>query len=120
MSAPPEGSARTPGFLARGWDSDLGYAFRNSPVTIAASVVAFVLIGAAFLAPLIATQDPFDPTALDLMDGFTPPGEAAAVCGAEERAAVGPRTREIACFGSPLFFSRRSPAACMSAKRKAR
>jgi len=81
MSAPPEGSARTPGFLARGWDSDLGYAFRNSPVTIAASVVAFVLIGAAFLAPLIATQDPFDPTALDLMDGFTPPGEAAAGTG---------------------------------------
>ncbi len=34
------------------------------------------MIAAALLAPLIASQDPFNPAALNLMDGLTPPGTA--------------------------------------------
>jgi peptide/nickel transport system permease protein len=49
------------------------WSFRHSPVAIVSSVVAFVLILAAALAPLIAPQNPFDPAQLDLMDGLTPP-----------------------------------------------
>jgi peptide/nickel transport system permease protein len=59
-----------------GWDSDLAHSFRSSPVTIVAAVVALTIILAAIFAPWIAPQNPFDPRQLNLMDGFTPPGEA--------------------------------------------
>jgi peptide/nickel transport system permease protein len=65
--------AKAPGALGRAWDSDFLWSFRHSPVAIVSSVVAFVLILAAALAPLIAPQNPFDPAQLDLMDGLTPP-----------------------------------------------
>jgi peptide/nickel transport system permease protein len=58
-----------------GWDSDLAHSFRSSPVTIIAAAVALTIILAAVLAPWIAPQNPFDPRQLNLMDGFTPPGE---------------------------------------------
>ena len=61
--------------LARWWDSDLAFAFRTSPVAMGSAALALVLIGAAIAAPLIATQDPFNPAALNLMDGMTPPGK---------------------------------------------
>jgi peptide/nickel transport system permease protein len=35
-----------------------------------------ILILAAVFAPLIAPHDPFNPATLNLMNGFTPPGEA--------------------------------------------
>ncbi len=58
-----------------GWDSDLAWSFRHSPVTIIAATVALTIILAAVFAPLIAPQNPFDPVSLNLMNGFTPPGE---------------------------------------------
>jgi peptide/nickel transport system permease protein len=59
-----------------GWDSDLAHSFRSSPVTVIAALVALTIILAAIFAPWIAPQNPFDPRQLNLMDGFTPPGEA--------------------------------------------
>ena len=67
--------------LQRAWDSDLGYSFRHSPVTmIAAFFVAILFLGALF-APLIAPYDPFNPGTLNLMNGFTPPMEPNAFTG---------------------------------------
>ena len=64
--------------LWRAWDSDIAWSFRHSPVAIAAAlVVTILLLGAAF-ASLIAPQNAFDAASLNLMDGFTRPGEASA------------------------------------------
>lgn len=59
--------------LARMWDSDVAYSFRRSPVTILAALVAFLIIAGAVFAPWIAPHDPFDPSSLNLMDGFSRP-----------------------------------------------
>ena len=59
--------------LQRMLDSDLYYSFRKSPVAIASTVVSLLLILSAVFAPLIATTNPFDPSSLNLMNGFTPP-----------------------------------------------
>jgi len=59
--------------LHRLWDSDLAWAFRTSPVAIAAALVTLTVIAAAVLAPWIAPSNPYDPSSLNLMDGFTPP-----------------------------------------------
>ena len=69
-AAPPP---RTPGRLARAWDSDLAYSFRRSPVAVIAGVVAVAFLAVAILAPWLAPQRAFDPSALDLMDGFLRP-----------------------------------------------
>jgi len=62
------------GRLYRMWDSDVAYAFRRSPVAIVAALVAVLIVGAAALAPFLAPTNPYDPSSLNLMDGFTPPG----------------------------------------------
>ena len=67
--------------LRRAWDSDIAWSFRHSPVAVGAAVVAVLMIGAALLAPLIAPYDPYDPAALNLMDGFTPPMQPNAFTG---------------------------------------
>jgi peptide/nickel transport system permease protein len=61
------------GSLARAWDSDLLYSFRQSPVTIVAAVLALSCTGGALLAPWIAPHNPFDLASVDLLDAFTPP-----------------------------------------------
>ncbi|MEJ6389168.1 ABC transporter permease [Gymnodinialimonas ulvae] len=66
--------ARAQSRFARAWDSDVGYAFRHSPVAMISAVVTLVLILAAVFAPLIAPHDPFNPATLNLMNGLTPPG----------------------------------------------
>jgi len=72
---PAEGfSAR----LARAWDSDVAWSFRHSPVAIMAALVAFILLASALFAPLVAPQNAFDASSLNLMDGFTRPGEPSA------------------------------------------
>ncbi|MFA5580554.1 MAG: ABC transporter permease [Paracoccaceae bacterium] len=67
--------------LIRGWDSDLAYSFRTSPMAIIAGIVALVIILAAVLAPWIAPHDPFNPRTLNLMEGFTPPMQPNAFTG---------------------------------------
>jgi len=71
-TAPP----RPPSAFARAWDSDLAYSFRRSPVAMISALVTLILVLSAVFAPLIAPYDPFDPGSLNLMNGFTPPGEA--------------------------------------------
>lgn len=55
--------------------SDFFYKFRSSPVAVVAFIVAMLLVLSAMFAPLLATQDPFDPGSLNLMNGFSIPGE---------------------------------------------
>lgn len=55
--------------------SDLFYRFRKSPVAVLAFIVTALLVLSAILAPLIAPQNPFDPGSLNLMNGFSKPGE---------------------------------------------
>jgi len=77
-------NTRTPAprsWLFRAWDSDVAYSFRTSPVAIVAGVVALVIILLAVLAPWIAPHNPYDPSSLNLMDGFTPPMEPNAFTG---------------------------------------
>ncbi|MEM7076847.1 MAG: ABC transporter permease [Pseudomonadota bacterium] len=57
------------------------YAFRHAPVAMLSFTVVVVLVLSAILAPLIAPHDPFNPASLNLMNGFTPPGEANAFTG---------------------------------------
>ncbi|WP_412504523.1 ABC transporter permease [Roseovarius sp. SYSU LYC5161] len=71
----PENRAR------RVWNSDFIWSFRHAPVAIISFVVVLVLVLAAVLAPLIAPHDPFDPGTLNLMNGFTAPGEPNAFTG---------------------------------------
>lgn len=65
----------------RAWDSDVGYAFRHSPVAIISALLTALLILSAVFAPLIAPHDPFNPATLNLMNGFTPPGAPNAFTG---------------------------------------
>ncbi|MBO9411879.1 MULTISPECIES: ABC transporter permease [unclassified Ruegeria] len=60
--------------LAKFWDSDFAWSFRHSPVAIIATLVVAILVLSAIFAPLIAPYNPFDPSSLNLMNGFTPPG----------------------------------------------
>ncbi len=59
----------------RFWDSDFAWDFRHTPVAVVSFVVALTLVLAALFAPLVATMNPFEPANLNLMNGFTPPGE---------------------------------------------
>lgn len=72
-TAKPVPSPKERSILYRAWDSDLGYSFRTSPVTIIAALVVLLLLGSALLAPWIAPTNPFDGRGINLMNGFTPP-----------------------------------------------
>ncbi|MGP1358262.1 ABC transporter permease [Roseicyclus sp.] len=62
--------------IAMAWDSDVAHSFRRSPVALISTAVTLILILSAVFAPLIAPHDPFNPATLNLMNGFTPPGQA--------------------------------------------
>lgn len=62
-------------------DSDLFYDFSRRPVVILSALLTLLIILASLLAPWIAPHTPFDPSSLNLMDGFTPPMEANAFTG---------------------------------------
>jgi peptide/nickel transport system permease protein len=81
MDKPIASTRHPPSRLRRAWDSDLAWSYRGSPVAILASIVACVLVLAAVLAPLIAPHHPFDAATLNLMEGFSPPGEPSPVTG---------------------------------------
>ncbi|TMM50626.1 ABC transporter permease [Sulfitobacter sabulilitoris] len=54
-------------------DSDFVYRFKNSPVAIVATAVVMLMVLCAVFAPLIAPHNPFDPSSLNLMNGFSAP-----------------------------------------------
>jgi len=59
--------------LARAWDSDIAYSFRQSPVAIGATVVALVMVLSAAFAAWVAPHNPFDLATLNLLDASLPP-----------------------------------------------
>jgi len=77
----PLSDRSAPSRLRRLWDSDIAWSYRSSPVTIVASVVAAILVVAAVFAPWVAPYNPFDAATLNLMEGFSPPGEPSPVTG---------------------------------------
>jgi len=104
MRAP---TAPRPTFRTRlwhAWDSDVAWSFRHSPVAIVASVVVLILLFGAALAPLIAPQNAFDAASLNLMDGFTKPGEPSTVTGRVFLLGTDDQGRDV--FSAILFGSR--------------
>jgi len=59
--------------LAAFLDSDLLHSFLRSKLVVLAALVSAVIVGAAFLAPVIAPHDPYDLKSLSLLDANTPP-----------------------------------------------
>ncbi len=59
--------------LQRLLDHDLVWSLRSSPVAMIAAAVTLALFVAAFTAPLIAPQNPFDLASVDLLDSERPP-----------------------------------------------
>jgi len=55
--------------------SDFVQALLRSPVSLIALILVIILVGSAIFAPWIAPHRPFDPSTLNLMDGFTKPME---------------------------------------------
>ena len=92
------------GWLARAWDSDVGYSFRTSPVAIGAAAVALVIVLATVFAEFITPQNPFDAASLNLMDGFTPPGIAGAGSGMTFSLGADSQGRDM--YSAILFGSR--------------
>lgn len=90
--------------IARAWDSDIAYNFRHSPVAIAAAFVAFLIILAAVLAPVLSPQNPFNPASLNLMNGFTPPMEPNAFTGEQFWLGTDDQGRDI--FSTILYGAR--------------
>ncbi len=79
-----------PNRLRRFFDSDIWYSFTRSQVTIVAAIVTTVYLASAVFAPLVAPNDPYDLTGLNLLDAFTPPvwsdgGSALFLLGTDEQ-----------------------------------
>lgn len=60
-------------WFARVRDTDLWWSFTRSKLVVAAAIVTLLMTAAAFLAPLIAPQNPYDLASLSLLDSNTPP-----------------------------------------------
>jgi peptide/nickel transport system permease protein len=61
------------GMLGRALDSDLWWSFRRSRTAVGAAIITAVIVLAAFAAPWIAPQNPFDLASLNLLDSRLPP-----------------------------------------------
>ena len=72
-ASPPANPPAPPGRIRRFVDSDILYSFRRSPVTVAAAVVAALIIFGALAAPLVAPHNPYDLASVSLMDATDPP-----------------------------------------------
>jgi peptide/nickel transport system permease protein len=66
-------AATANGAWARFFDGDVWHSFRNSPVAIAAALVAAVCIFCALFANWVAPHNPFDLATLELSDARLPP-----------------------------------------------
>jgi peptide/nickel transport system permease protein len=71
----PSPTTKPQGLIARLRDSDLWLSFIERPVAMVAAFVTVLIFLIAIFAPLISPQNAFDPAALNLIDGFTPPME---------------------------------------------
>ena len=59
--------------LAKFWNGDLAWSWRNTPVAIVATVLLIILLIAAFGADLFAPHNPFDLATINLIDALKPP-----------------------------------------------
>ena len=59
--------------LGAWWRGDVGYSFRQSPLAIAAAIVAFVCVFCAVFAGWVAPHNPFDLSTLELSNARLPP-----------------------------------------------
>ena len=71
-------------------DSDLWQSFVASRLVVVAAILTTLLVGAAFLAPLIAPHNPYDLKSLELIDADRPPaweegGEARFLLGTDDQ-----------------------------------
>ena len=62
--------------LRRFFKSDFFYGFKNTPVALVSFFTIIIIVLAAIFANFIAPNNPFDPSSLNLMNGFTPPLQA--------------------------------------------
>lgn len=90
--------------ISKAWKSDFIWSFRHSPVAVISFLVASLLILAAIFAPLIAPHTPFDPGSLNLMNGFTPPGEPNAFTGQQFLLGTDDQGRDV--FSTILYGMR--------------
>ncbi|WP_422364782.1 ABC transporter permease [Pelagibius sp.] len=67
--------------LSRAWQSDFMWSFRRSPTAVVSFFVVLVLVLGAVFAPLVAPHNPFDPSSLNLMNGFSKPMQPNAFTG---------------------------------------
>ena len=84
------GHAPTTGLARRALDSDIFYSFRRSRLTMVAAVVTLLFFVLAIAAPLIAVQNPFDPSELQLMNSriaplWTADGQSPFLLGTDEQ-----------------------------------
>jgi peptide/nickel transport system permease protein len=61
------------GRIRRALDSDILYSFRRSRLTMVAAIVTLLFFALAIAAPLIAVQNPFDPSELQLINSRIAP-----------------------------------------------
>ncbi|HEY2628013.1 MAG TPA: ABC transporter permease [Usitatibacter sp.] len=61
------------GSMHRFFDSDIFYSFKQSPATMVAAAIFFLIVFAAAFAPWVTPHNPFDLKTLNLLDAFTPP-----------------------------------------------
>lgn len=54
-------------------NSNMAYSFRRNPVAVVSMIIFVLIAGAAFLSPLIAPYDPYDPAQIDIMNSEYPP-----------------------------------------------
>src|SRR5262245_52072897 len=83
-------SAPAPSRWRRWRESDLVYSFLRSKLVVLAAIVTVLLVGAAFLAPVIAPHNPYDLKSLSLLDSNLPPmweqgGEASYPLGTDDQ-----------------------------------
>jgi peptide/nickel transport system permease protein len=67
---------RAGGALARAWDSDIFYSFRQSPATMVSALVTLLIVAGAVFAPWIAPHNPYDLSTVSLLDARNPPAWA--------------------------------------------
>jgi peptide/nickel transport system permease protein len=74
--APADGGrapAAPQGWFKRAVDSDIFYSFRRSKLTMVAAAVTMLFFLLAIFAPLVAVQNPFDPSQLELINSRLAP-----------------------------------------------
>ena len=67
------GRSPTAGLFRRALDSDIFYSFRRSRLTMVAAIITLLFFALAIAAPLIAVQNPFDPSELQLINSRIAP-----------------------------------------------